>query len=229
MAILTGQKKPKVDLGITVRCVSEKNKQALSIHDPANWEQWWPKLNPNNPVKVHLSSFDTSSESSLLPKGQKMTRNRGNQTVILKIRLVFAACGTIIESNSLTPISRFGLVLVHPAMSYLVLWNPPTGNSWYTEEPKGAHKTKKPKLRDQFKYHYNENDGALKDHLVRYAKEPLQLRETCCETKAAKTGRAMRRKLGKDIASLSIGTDVDVEFNEEGEKELSSDRERRAR
>lgn len=46
----------------------------------------------------------------------------------------------------------------------------------------------------------------------------------------------MRRKLGKDIASLSIGTDVDVEFNvscicnkEEGEKELSSDRERRAR
>ncbi|KAJ3861708.1 hypothetical protein EV359DRAFT_66247 [Lentinula novae-zelandiae] len=48
--ILTGQKKPKVDLGITVRCVSEKNKQALSIHDPANWEQWWPKLNPNNLV-----------------------------------------------------------------------------------------------------------------------------------------------------------------------------------
>ncbi|KAJ3872105.1 hypothetical protein F5051DRAFT_433315 [Lentinula edodes] len=49
MDILTGQKKPKVDLGISVRCVSEKNKQALSIHDPANWEQWWPKLNPNNP------------------------------------------------------------------------------------------------------------------------------------------------------------------------------------
>lgn len=41
----------------------------------------------------------------------------------------------------------------------------------------------------------------------------------------------MRRKLGKDMASLSIGTDVDVECNvswswnkEEGDKGISSDR-----
>ncbi|KAJ3904305.1 hypothetical protein F5879DRAFT_79522 [Lentinula edodes] len=48
LGVLTGQRKPKVDLGITVRCVSETNIQALSIHNPADWGQWWPNLNPSN-------------------------------------------------------------------------------------------------------------------------------------------------------------------------------------
>ncbi|KAJ3915261.1 hypothetical protein F5877DRAFT_82016 [Lentinula edodes] len=40
--------KPKSDLGITVRCVAKRNLQALTIRDPVNWGQWWPKLNSEN-------------------------------------------------------------------------------------------------------------------------------------------------------------------------------------
>ncbi|KAF8829731.1 hypothetical protein F5879DRAFT_607623 [Lentinula edodes] len=45
---LTGRRGRKGDLGITVRCVSQKNTQALSIQSPADWGQWWPELNPRN-------------------------------------------------------------------------------------------------------------------------------------------------------------------------------------